>query len=43
MWMATWNVLSLNRAGRLRNLIEELTKYKIGIADIRTLQKEAGV
>jgi len=34
IWMATWNVLSLNRAGSLRKLKKELTKYRIGIAAI---------
>jgi len=32
MWMATWNVLSLNRAGSVRKLKEELTEYRTGIA-----------
>jgi len=36
--MATWNVLSLNRAGSLRKLKEELTKYRIGIAAIQEIR-----
>jgi hypothetical protein len=32
---ATWNVLILNRAGSLRKLKDELTKYKIGIMAIQ--------
>jgi len=38
IWMATWNVLSLNRAGSLRKLKEDLTKYRIGIAAIQEIQ-----
>jgi len=37
--MATWNVLSLNRAGSLRKLKEELTKYRIGIAAIQEVKR----
>jgi len=36
--MATWNVLSLNRAGSLRKLKEELTKCRIGIAAIQEIR-----
>ena len=36
--MATWNVLSLNRAGSLRKLKEELTKYRTGIAGIQEIR-----
>jgi hypothetical protein len=36
--MATWNVLSLNRAGSLRKLKEELTKYRTGIAAIQEIR-----
>jgi len=36
--MATWNVLSLNRAGSLGKLKEELTKYRIGIAAIQEIR-----
>jgi exonuclease III len=35
---ATWNVLSLNRAGSLRKLNNELTKYKIGIMVIQEVK-----
>jgi len=38
IWMATWNVLSLNRTGSLRKLKEELTKYGIGIAAIQEIR-----
>jgi len=38
IWMATWNVLGLNRAGGRRKLKEELTKYTIGIATIQEIQ-----
>ena len=38
IWMATWNVLSLNRAGSLRKLKEELTKYRTGIAGIQEIR-----
>jgi len=36
--MATRNVLNLNRAGSLRKLKEELTKYRIGIAAIQEIR-----
>jgi len=36
--MATWNVLRLNRAGSLRKLQEELTKYRLGIAAIQEIR-----
>jgi len=36
--MVTWNVLSLNKAGSLRKLKEELTKYRTGIAAIQEIQ-----
>jgi len=36
--MATWNVLSLYRAGSLRKLKEELTKYRIRIAAIQEIR-----
>jgi hypothetical protein len=36
--MAAWNVLSLNRAGSLRKLKEELTKYRIGIAAFQEIR-----
>jgi len=36
--MATWKILSLNRAGNLRKLKEELTKYRIGIAAIQEIR-----
>jgi hypothetical protein len=35
MLIGTWNVLILNLAGSLRNLKDELEKYKIGIATLR--------
>jgi len=38
IWMATWNVLSLNRAGSLRKLKVELAKYRIGIAAIQEIR-----
>ena len=38
IWMATWNVIYLNRAGSVRKLMEELTKYGIGIAAIREIR-----
>ena len=38
IWMATWNVLNLNRAGSLRKLKEELTKYRIEIATIQEIR-----
>ena len=29
MWLATWNVLSLNRVGVLRNLKGQLKQYEV--------------
>ena len=34
LWIATWNVLSLYRAGALANLTEQLKKYKVTIATL---------
>jgi len=36
--MATWNVLSLNRAASLRKFKEKLTKCRIGIAAIQEIR-----
>jgi len=38
IWMATWNVLNLKRAGSLRKLKGELTKYRIGIGAIQEIR-----
>jgi hypothetical protein len=35
MFIGTWNVLRLNRAGSLRNLKNEMKKYKIGVAALQ--------
>ena len=37
--MATWNVLSLNRAGSLRKLKEELTKYVERMSEERVVKR----
>jgi hypothetical protein len=39
IWMATWNVLSLNRAGSLRKLKEELTKYVERMSEERVVKR----
>ena len=36
--MATWKVLSLNRAASVRKLKEELNKYRTGIAAIQEIR-----
>jgi len=38
IWMATWNVIMLNRAGSVRKLREEFTKFRIGIAAFREIR-----
>jgi hypothetical protein len=35
LYLGTWNVLSLNRAGTLRILLDQIGKYKIGIIAIQ--------
>ena len=37
LWIATWNVLSLYRAGALARLVEEIAKYNITIASHKKL------
>ena len=37
-WIATWNVLSLYRAGALANLTEQLKKYKVTIAALQEIR-----
>jgi exonuclease III len=36
--LATWNVRSLFRPGTLKNLIQELKKYKINIAAVQDMR-----
>lgn len=38
LWIATWNVLSLYRAGALARLVEELAKYNITIAALQEIR-----
>ena len=38
LWIATWNVLSLYRAGALANLTEQLKKYKVTIAALQEIR-----
>lgn len=38
LWIATWNVLSLYRAGALTNLTEQLKKYKVTIAALQEIR-----
>ena len=37
-WIATWNVLSLYRAGALASLVGELDKYKVRIAALQEIR-----